>query len=376
MTQPPLTSPFTIATVELPNRVAARAARRDRQLVRAPAGAAPRRRARGLGDGLELRDRAPQPSARSRSCCGCTPTRARSSIQLFGSDPDVMREAAAVAAQAGPDLIDLNMGCPVPKVLKTGAGAALIRDPTQAVAVARAAREGSGLPVTVKVRSGIEPGDHSGVDLAERLVVDAGVAAIALHPRPAKQFHRGRPEYELVGELRGRLERGGTGSGDRLRRPARRRARPRRLRTSPGADAVMIARGSLGNPWIFERADRRARPGRRRARRSRPSCSGSSIGRPSTGVRARAARNLRKFYPWYVERLGVRGPRGRRFQRTDEPRSRSASCSRRGRPQARLQRPRATKSHRYNPRRRPARSRRNATRFGHFYAGKPRYQAV
>ena len=86
------------------------------------------------------------------------------SIQLFGSDPEVMREAAAVAAAAGPALIDLNMGCPVPKVLKTGAGAALIRDPELAVAVARAAREGSGLPVTVKVRSGIEPGDVSGVD--------------------------------------------------------------------------------------------------------------------------------------------------------------------------------------------------------------------
>ena len=77
------------------------------------------------------------------------------SIQLFGADPDVMREAAAVAAAAGRGLIDLNFGCPVPKVLKTGAGAALLDEPERAVAVARAAAEGSGLPVTVKLRSGM-----------------------------------------------------------------------------------------------------------------------------------------------------------------------------------------------------------------------------
>ena len=74
------------------------------------------------------------------------------SIQLFGPDPEIMRGAAAVVAEAGADLIDLNMGCPVPKVCKTGAGAALLADPDRAVAVARAAREGSGLPVTVKLR--------------------------------------------------------------------------------------------------------------------------------------------------------------------------------------------------------------------------------
>src|ERR671914_1319035 len=75
-------------------------------------------------------------------------------IQLFGHDPDVMRESAAIAAEAGPDLIDLNMGCPVPKVCKTGAGAALLAEPDRALAVARAAIEGSGLPVTAKLRSG------------------------------------------------------------------------------------------------------------------------------------------------------------------------------------------------------------------------------
>ena len=109
------------------------------------------------------------------------------SIQLFGSDPEVMREAAAIAAAAGAALIDLNMGCPVPKVLKTGAGAALLATASSRSRLRRAAIEGSGLPVTVKLRSGLEPGDRSGVELAERLVAEAGVAAIALHPRPAQQ---------------------------------------------------------------------------------------------------------------------------------------------------------------------------------------------
>src|SRR6059036_3596731 len=123
------------------------------------------------------------------------------SIQLFGQDPEVMRSAAAAVAQAGADVIDLNMGCPVPKVCKTGAGAALIKDPDTAVAVARAAAEGSGLPVTVKLRSGQRPGETDGYDLAHRLVEEAGVAAITFHPRSAAVHHKGLPDYDLAARL-------------------------------------------------------------------------------------------------------------------------------------------------------------------------------
>src|ERR1700712_3170764 len=94
------------------------------------------------------------------------------SVQLFGHDPEVMASAAEAVAQAGADLIDINMGCPVPKVCKTGAGAALLEDPARAVALARAAAHGSGLPVTVKLRSGQRPGDLGGLDVARRLVAD------------------------------------------------------------------------------------------------------------------------------------------------------------------------------------------------------------
>ena len=125
------------------------------------------------------------------------------SIQLFGQDPDVMRSAAAyVAEHTTAQLIDLNMGCPVPKVMKTGAGAAMLYDPDTAVAVAAAAREGSGLPVTVKLRSGEKRGDTSGFELAHRLVDEAGVAGITFHPRSAQVHHKGAPDLDLAARAR------------------------------------------------------------------------------------------------------------------------------------------------------------------------------
>src|SRR6185312_2200943 len=145
------------------------------------------------------------------------------------------------------DVIDLNMGCPVPKVCKTGAGAAMLKDPDTAVAVARAAREGSGKPVTVKLRSGSVPGDTSGVALAHRLVEEAGVAAITFHPRSAKVHHKGTPDYDLAAQLVASLPApviltGGLHTVADVQDAYER----------TGAAAVMLARGSLGNPWLFE----------------------------------------------------------------------------------------------------------------------------
>src|ERR1700684_313233 len=170
------------------------------------------------------------------------------SIQLFGQDPAVMRMAAKLVAQAGADAIDLNMGCPVPKVCKTGAGAALLDDPDIAVAVARAARAGSGLLVTVKLRSGRRPGDTSGFALAPRLVEEAGVAAIAFHPRSAAVHHKGQPDYELAARLVESLPApailtGGLQNEEPELAPFQ----------ATGAPAVMLARGALGIPWLFAR---------------------------------------------------------------------------------------------------------------------------
>src|SRR3954464_1666795 len=168
------------------------------------------------------------------------------SIQLFGQDPEIMRSAAATVAERGADIIDLNMGCPVPKVCKTGAGAALIKDPQTAVAVAKAAREGSGLPVTVKLRSGQRPGETDGFALAHRLVHEAGVSAIGFHPRSAAVHHKGTPDYDLAARLVASLPAPVILTGG-LHTAAEVHAAFERT----GAAAVMLARGAMGNPWLF-----------------------------------------------------------------------------------------------------------------------------
>ena len=219
------------------------------------------------------------------------------SIQLFGHDPEVMKIAAERAREAGADLIDINMGCPVKKVVKTGAGASLLEDPDKAVAIARAAIEGSGLPVTVKLRSGLVPGDRRGLDVARRLVEDAGVAGIALHPRHASQQHKGTPDYDLARELAETLPApvlltGGLSSAEKARAAYER----------TGAAAVLLARGSLGNPWIFEEllGTRDVEPSIEEI----VSELNWVIHRAEEhfGVE-RAGRWLRKAYPWYGERL-------------------------------------------------------------------------
>jgi tRNA-dihydrouridine synthase len=208
-----------------------------------------------------------------------------------------MRSGAAIAAEAGADLIDINMGCPVPKVRRTGAGAQLLRDPELALALARGAAEGSGLPVTVKLRSGIEAGDRSGFDLAVRLAEEAGVAAIAFHPRAATKGHKGAPDYGLTRELAERVEvpvivSGGLSTAEAARAAYR----------ESGADAVMVARGSLGNPWVFEElTGRRVEPP---ARAEVVAELLWVVDRAEEHIgAARAERYLRKFYPWYTERL-------------------------------------------------------------------------
>src|SRR3954453_8176039 len=146
------------------------------------------------------------------------------SVQLFGHDAEVMRSGAAVAAEAGADLIAINMGCPVRKVRRTGAGVELLTAPELALALARGAAEGSGLPVTVKLRSGLRAGDRSGFELALRLVEDGGVAAIGFHPRPAPGGPKGAPELRAHPGA-GRAPRR---PGDRLLRAEERRGRPQR----------------------------------------------------------------------------------------------------------------------------------------------------
>lgn len=294
--QPALTEPFEIGGVEIENRVLlAPLAGIGNWFVRLQA----RRHGAGLSVsemissfGLHYGD-----ERTHREFLRLHPEEHPVALQLFGQEPEVMKSAARTAAEAGADIIDINMGCPVRKVLKTGSGAALIDDPDRAVALCVAAREGSGLPVTCKVRSGTKTGDTRGFDLAVRLVEDGGAAAIGFHPRSAQVHHKGEPDYELARRLSEAIDVPMIISGGLSDVEAARHAYE-----ASGADAVMIARGALGYPWIF---------GELTGQGESPQTNGEIVAELFWVMDAaadhlgpeRAARYLRKFYPWYVERL-------------------------------------------------------------------------
>src|SRR3954447_10729338 len=309
--QPPLTAPFRIGDVEIANRV----------LLAPLAGIGNwfvRLQARRHGAGLAVSEMVSSFALHYRNertlreLLRLHPDEHPVSVQLFGQDPEVMRSAAAIVAEAGADLIDINMGCPVKKVCKTGAGAALLSDPELAVRIASAAREGGGIPVTVKLRSGLRAGGREGFELALRLAEDAGVAAIGFHPRSAATQHKGQPDYALARELAERLSvpmiiSGGLDTAEDALHAYE----------VSGADAVMVARGSLGNPWIFEQLT-----GRRSADPERGEVIAELLwvidrAEEHLGPQ-RAARYLRKFYPWYLERLGADTEMASAFQESED----------------------------------------------------------
>ncbi len=170
------------------------------------------------------------------------------SVQLFGSEPAIMADALPVAEEAGADIIDINMGCAVPKVRRVDAGVALMADPAQAAALTAAAVRVARVPVTVKIRAGLVPGDESYVDLARGLQ-DAGAAAVAIHARTASQGFRGEADRRHIARVVEALDVPVIGNGD-VTEPA---DAPRMMRAT-GCAAVMIARGAWGRPWVFGQA--------------------------------------------------------------------------------------------------------------------------
>jgi len=166
-------------------------------------------------------------------------------IQIFGSDPSVMAEAARMVAAAGADIVDVNFGCPVKKVTKTGAGATLLDDPARACRIVEAIADAVSLPVTVKMRRGLENGSRACLEVGPRLV-EAGAASLTLHPRSAKQMYTGEADHSLTAELVERVDVPIIASGDITSR-----ARAQAVLATTGAAAVMVGRGAQGNPWAL-----------------------------------------------------------------------------------------------------------------------------
>jgi nifR3 family TIM-barrel protein len=166
-------------------------------------------------------------------------------IQLFGCEPAPMAEAARMVAAVGADIVDLNFGCPVRKVTRTGAGATLLEEQGRAARIVEAIAEAVDLPVTVKLRRGVRNGSRACLDVGPRLV-EAGAASLTLHPRSAEQMYTGTADHELTAELVSLVDVPVVASGD-----VTSRAKAEAVIATTGATAVMVGRGAQGNPWAL-----------------------------------------------------------------------------------------------------------------------------
>jgi tRNA-dihydrouridine synthase B len=216
-------------------------------------------------------------------------------IQIFGSDPPVMADAARMVEAAGADLVDINFGCPVKKVTKTGAGATLLEDPGRAARIVAAVAGAVDIPVSVKMRRGLEDGSRACLDVGPRLV-EAGAQTLTLHPRSARQMYTGEADHRLTAELVERVDVPVIASGDITSRP-----RAQAVLATTGAAAVMVGRGAQGNPWALrEIVDGDA------AEPTREEVVAELVVFVRETVRElgerRASGFLKKFYGWYLGR--------------------------------------------------------------------------
>jgi nifR3 family TIM-barrel protein len=220
-------------------------------------------------------------------------------MQVFGADADAMAEAARAVEAAGADLVDVNMGCPVPKICKTGAGAALLADPREAARLVEAMVRAVDIPVTVKMRRGLTPAGSTPAETARRLA-GAGAAALCFHPRAAAEEYEGRADHRLTAEVVEAVGVPVIASGD-IVTPGD----ARRVLEDTGCAAVAVGRGALGYPWAF--GDILAG-----ATRPRPDLGEviDEVTAFAADVRlalgeSRACGYMRKFYPWYLAGHGV-----------------------------------------------------------------------
>jgi tRNA-dihydrouridine synthase B len=288
-----LLSPWWIGRVEIPTR-----------LVLAPmAGVsvqAFRRQGRRFGAGLVCSEMV--------SCAGLSHGNERSlgflligrdehplAVQIFGAEPALMTRAAKLVEAAGADLVDINFGCPVRKVTKTGAGATLLEDAERACRIVDAVASAVSVPVTVKMRRGLEDGSRAALGVGPRLV-DAGAQALTLHPRSASQMYTGAADHSLTAELVSLVDVPVIASGD-----VSTHEQARRILADTECAAVMIGRAAQGNPWALREIidGRPTRP-------SREEVAGELLFFIRATARElgdrRAMGFLRKFYGWYLGR--------------------------------------------------------------------------
>lgn len=167
--------------------------------------------------------------------------------QIFGDDPQIMAQAAAKCLEYAPDVIDINMGCPAPKVAMNGGGASLMKKPQLAYEITKAVVEAVNIPVTVKIRKGWDDDNINAVEMA-LLAQKAGANAVAVHGRTRQQMYSGTVDYDIIAEVKNALDIPVIANGDITDEQT-----AAIMLEKTNADAIMIGRGALGNPWVFSR---------------------------------------------------------------------------------------------------------------------------
>ncbi len=168
-------------------------------------------------------------------------------VQIFGSNPEIMAQAARIVEKKEPQLIDINMGCPAPKIVKNNEGSALMKDPPLIVRIVEAVCKAVRIPVTVKIRAGWSPETINAVEIAG-LIEKAGAAAITVHGRTRCQYYRGRADWNIIKKVKSAVNIPVIGNGD-IWGPED----AKNMLTETGCDFLMIGRGAMGNPWVFKR---------------------------------------------------------------------------------------------------------------------------
>jgi tRNA-dihydrouridine synthase B len=218
------------------------------------------------------------------------------SLQIFGGEPEIMARAALSGRESGAQIIDINMGCPVKKVTKSGAGSALLCDPARAANIVRQIREATGLPVTAKIRSGWDEANRNYLEIAAELE-NAGCAALAIHPRTRAQGYSGSADWKAIADLKRHFKRMAIiGNGD-VQTPQD----ARRMQETTGCDFVMIGRAALGNPWIFRQLT--GGPGPEREERCDTVLAHFQAHLDFVGNELATVRAFRKHLAWYAHGL-------------------------------------------------------------------------